>query len=588
MAKIGDYKIENFYQGGYSTFDSSKGIGSIGDLGMATDPRVANIVKDASHKLSAGAKTIEISQVSPEVFDSVPNEQLKETKRMANLLGVDVTFHAPVVEPAGMTQQGFSESNRIAVENQMKQAVERAATLKPHGNIPVTFHSSAGVPSFMPAKGEKQEQTYVIDVKTGSPHPLPLETRKFPGEEGEIKGKIDADAIKKQIDAEIRRFNEDQWSNQKTSLSYAARMANMQIKEGKSERIAKGKGQGEAIGNNYLEDAYRQLKRLYDVAYSSAEKNKNISDKNILDDFYKRAEKRAIALKTNPNNPQKVEIINDLIEDGLSAFNSLSTPPQVVQDINDFAKDKTTETFANVALNTYEKFVKKGKKAPIICIENPPAGTTAFNTGEDLKMIIDRSREKFVEKLRKKGISKSEAKKQAEQLIGATWDVGHINMMRKYGYSEKDVIKQSEKIAPVVKHVHLSDNFGMEHTELPMGMGNVPMKEIMEKLGEKGYDAKKIIEAGNWWQHFSEQGKVSPFQPTIESFGSPIYSEGVGPYWNQVIGLQQGYFGGYGNMLPQGNYNMFGSGFSMASLPVELGGQMPGGQGQGFSGRGME
>ena len=54
--------------------------------------------------------------------------------------------------------------------------------------------------------------------------------------------------------------------------------------------------------------------------------------------------------------------------------------------------------------------------------------------------------------------------------------------------------------------VHLSDNFGMEHTELPMGMGNVPLKEVMEKLGQKGYEARKIIEAGHWWRIHSLQG----------------------------------------------------------------------------------
>lgn len=82
-------------------------------------------------------------------------------------------------------------------------------------------------------------------------------------------------------------------------------------------------------------------------------------------------------------------------------------------------------------------------------------------------------------------MSENEAKKQAEKFIGATWDVGHINMLRKFGYEEKDIIKEAEAVAPYIKHVHLSDNFGFEHTELPMGMGNVPLKEIMEKLGKK-------------------------------------------------------------------------------------------------------
>jgi hypothetical protein len=60
----------------------------------------------------------------------------------------------------------------------------------------------------------------------------------------------------------------------------------------------------------------------------------------------------------------------------------------------------------------------------------------------------------------------------------------------------------------------------------------------------------------------------------------------MSPYWNQSLGYEQGYFGGYGAMLPQGNYDMAGAGFSQ--LPSELGGQRQGAQGGRMSGRGME
>ena len=146
-------------------------------------------------------------------------------------------------------------------------------------------------------------------------------------------------------------------------------------------------------------------------------------------------------------------------------------------------------------------------------------------------------------------------------------------MLRKQGFEEKDIIKETEKIAPFVKHIHLSDNFGFEHTELPMGMGNVPLKEMMEKLPEK--DVKKIIEAGAWWQHF----QTSPLKESMEAMGAPMYTTEAGPFWGQTLGLQQGYFSGYGMMLPPQNLQTWGSGFSMASLPTELGGQMPGGAG---------
>ncbi len=585
MAKVGDYKIKDFYQGGYSSLDPSQNISPFqspigtADIGMSTDARSANVVKTVSQNLSAGAKAIELNQVFPETFDSVPNEQLKEVKRMTDLLGVDITFHAPVLEPSGMAQQGgFSETNRISVENQMKQAVERAALLKPEGNIPVTFHSSAALPGFMTPKNKEPEETYVVNVETGAPNRIPINVRRYPGEE-----EID-------IDKEVKRINEDQWKSQLTSLGYAATMGLSHLGRGFEDKIKKGKIDTLEwhAGKGYVNDSYRQLKRLYDTAYNAISKNgNNPKDKELLDDFYNRVEKGANEIEKSSDEIEKIEMMTKIIEDGLATFDKLSEPPKMFQRIDEFARDKSTETFANVALNTYEKFVKKGKKAPIICIENPPVGG-AFAKGEDLKKIVEESREKFVNKLVDNGISKSEAQKQAEQLIGVTWDVGHINMLRKYGYDEKDILEQTEKIAHLTKHVHLSDNFGMEHTELPMGMGNVPIKEIMEKLGEKGYKGKKIIEAMHWWQHFSEQGKIPPLQPTLEAFGSSIYADGAGPYWNQVVGLHQGYFGGYGMMLPPVNYNTWGGGWSMASLPAELGGQMPGSQGSRISGRPME
>ena len=246
--------------------------------------------------------------------------------------------------------------------------------------------------------------------------------------------------------------------------------------------------------------------------------------------------------------------------------------------IEEFATEKSSQSFGNAAFEAYKKF---GTKAPIMSIENPPAGE-ALSTGEDLRNLIVKSREQFVEKAVESGkLSEGEAKAQAEKLIGATWDVGHINMLRKSGATEEDIIRETEKIAPFVKHIHLSDNFGFEHTELPMGMGNVPIKEMMEKLPQK--DVKKVIEAADWWEHM----KTSPLRESLEGLGAPMYETGVGPRWNQSPAFQEGYFSGYGMMLPPKNYEMWGSGFSMASLPTELGGQMPS-RGGGMSGTPME
>ncbi|MEK6842237.1 MAG: TIM barrel protein, partial [Nanoarchaeota archaeon] len=252
--------------------------------------------------------------------------------------------------------------------------------------------------------------------------------------------------------------------------------------------------------------------------------------------------------------------------------------PELYVPSEKYALEKTAESYGNVAFEAYKKFGygKEKDTTPLILIENPPAGG-GLSRAQDLKNVVEKSREKFIENATKPteqgglGMSKSEADRRAKELIGVTWDVGHINQLRRFGFTGKDIIKEAETIAPLVRHVHLSDNFGLDNVELPMGMGNVDFKEVMQKLGKQGEEARKIVEAAHWWQF----QQTSPVGVSMEALGSPIYGMKQGPYWNQSSGFLQGYFGGYGAFLPQINYETFGGGFS--NLPAELGGQRGGG-----------
>jgi len=163
-----------------------------------------------------------------------------------------------------------------------------------------------------------------------------------------------------------------------------------------------------------------------------------------------------------------------------------------------------------------------------------------------------------------------------------TLDVGHLNIAKKKGFKDKDLLKEVEEISKYVKHVHLTDNFGYADSHLPPGMGNVPFKDILEELDKKGFKGRKIVEAGGFAQQFGQ----SPYPISLEAMGSPIYSEGVAPYWNQALGFQQGYSSGHGMIFPQINYETFGAGFSQ--LPLDLGGQRQGAQGSRMSGQPME
>jgi len=144
MEKPG-YRISDIYQGSYSSLTPpSDNYITAGTLGMTTDPRTANILQEVSTKLSSGAKHIEIEAVSPEIFDSIPKQYLKEVNRLSKLTGIDVSLHGPVMDVAGMSQQGFSEANREIAERKVADVLIRSHELNPDGNIPVNFHSAEG------------------------------------------------------------------------------------------------------------------------------------------------------------------------------------------------------------------------------------------------------------------------------------------------------------------------------------------------------------------------------------------------------------------------------------------------------------
>ena len=209
-----------------------------------------------------------------------------------------------------------------------------------------------------------------------------------------------------------------------------------------------------------------------------------------------------------------------------------------------------------------------------MAIENWSPGT-AFNSAKELKELVEESRKKFAEKLQEKeGISLSRANKIAKKQIGATWDLGHVNIHKKYGLTDEDIVRETEAIAPVLKHLHLTDNFGFSDSHLVPGMGNVPFKEHLEKLEKAGVldKVRKVVEAGGYVKDISQRGAHGE---TMAAFSSGIYGAKMAPYWNQAQGMMGSYFGGYGATSPPTHHNIYGAGFT--TLPTELGGTIPGG-----------
>ena len=263
----------------------------------------------------------------------------------------------------------------------------------------------------------------------------------------------------------------------------------------------------------------------------------------------------------------------------LTTLSEMPTP-QIFKPVGEFAIEKTAETVGNAMFEYYNRNKNNPgfelDKMPILAMENV-FPTSPLSTAEELKKGIHESRKIFAEKLQKEGkFSSQKAKEAAEKLIGATWDVGHINQLRKAGYTEAElkdlVIEETKKIAPDVKHLHLTDNFGFGDTHLPPGMGNVPIKEMAEELEKRGFTGRAIVEAGNFVKEFG----TSPTHEVLEYFESPMFKEddpmyrlGPGPYWQteQFPQYRTSYI-----EFPQQHFNLYGSSFT--TLPKELGGEM--------------
>ncbi|MFH1290815.1 MAG: TIM barrel protein, partial [Nanoarchaeota archaeon] len=597
MAEGADYS-ENFYAGADYGLDPnyaaefSTGVSPdyrfpTSRFGITTDPRTANQLKAVSDKLNTGAKHIEITGVTAGTWENVPEQHLTEIKRLKQLAGIDLTFHGPTIEPTGVTKQGWNESHREQAERQMSQAVERAHKMDPSGNIVVTFHSSNGLP-------DPETKVMEEDPKTGKmrevikefgtvSHDGRFDFKKvtpdyFRGKGGEYES---LEEQKNAIGAAIDKQNKDAWFRQLQHLSFNAnsgasiisdaltgRELDPDLKKKTDEgqwlqiysKYMKEKNMSKVIkkigepwkgivekqlhrishGDIYLRDAYQDLQTLYNQAYENAEKDGNDED---LEKLKRYRDEMRVSVE-DIQDPKKIDYFAEEIVKGVNVLRSIEAP-RAIKPLREFAVDKSSETFSNIAFNAYKKFKDN---APIVSVENPPAGM-GLAQAEDLRDVVGESRKKLQKKLmEQERLSEDAAKKQAEKLIGVTWDVGHINMIRKYGYSEDQLEEQTKEIAPYVKHVHLSDNFGMEHTELPMGMGNVPTKRMMKMLKQYGkqFDKiKQVIETGTWFgpQAF---GNRTPFAESLSSFGSPIYSMKMAPYWNQASDASGGYFVGYG------------------------------------------
>ena len=604
----------NFHEEYRGSMDEGSFYLPFGIQSSTTNPSTPNQLNELGMRLNEGVKNVEVGALSEDVFESIPSEHFREMGRLARLTDTKVSMHAPMVDLAGFSKEGkWSEDNREDTERYMKSVLDRVHKIDPKGNVLLNMHSTGGVPGFSWKKGVPSEKDMVVAVEKESGNLIPLRYEKLQYIEGE---KIFTPEDRLEV------LNESKWQEEKLKLmSYEKAKDEINVMKLNIEsnpqyrKVLYLKEQNLPVPEedveqfNYMHErimthenhmneydnhimlGLQNLNHLYSNYYDPksgsekriAKRNKkmleNVGDKYRMQfDIEKRGRERINKAMSNASptdydklvkihNEESQRIDKELqdkvgqkIDSGYLMKRISSLPaPQLYDTAENFAKEKTTETLSNLAMHSYGKY---GHNSPIIAVENW-VPESVLSRADSMKELIKDSRSEFSSKLMKdKGMSSSEANKVAEKLIGATWDVGHIFQLRKSGYTKKDVIEETEKIAPYVKHVHLTDHFGYTDSHLAPGMGEVPIKEMVEKLKKEDIDRVYVNESGGFINNFNQ----NPVPHTLESLNSPLYSMNNGPSWAQARDFYSSYTLGYQDLLTGQKYS---GGFS--GLPLELG-----------------
>ncbi len=479
-----------------------------------------------------------------------------ELIRLAKMNKVNLSVHAPHFCAAGGQGQTISDTARIKAIQEFRETLNFADQIGKGMNkkhVPVVIHSVEGVPGNpMP-----QEVMYTVNQETGQI--IPFEKKIVTYDENyfkkyNLKRGVDYAPVKGKPgyfylypQGRLKMENTDRLKSLKheeASLAHYRRIYENQLKNA-GINLEQVRNNPQNVVKELLHSGRRDLVesiRIYQTMRDQEERAKQ-----IISDWRKR------------------------YKDDKGNFNMFAPT-------DEFAKKQAKKTFVELGLEAYEKPTK-----PMIVIENfyPEH---ALSKPEVLAETIKEVREELAQRLvREKGLSRERAKQEAKQLIGMNLDIGHVNLWKRYGKKDKELLKEVEKASPYIKHVHITDNFGDYDAHLPVGWGNAPIKEFIESLRKRGWKGRAILETFGAIQYGGGGFGVAQ---SMYQMGLPLVPGG--PSWEMAEGtyFQAGYAFTTGPILPDVNFQTYGVGFS--GLPyatgAQIGGQKPG---QKFSGTPM-
>ncbi|MEK6856652.1 MAG: TIM barrel protein [Nanoarchaeota archaeon] len=605
-----------------------------GLIGATASPQTPNQIGELTSRLNQGLKAVEIGAMNQRLLDQVPLKHFTEMKRLNKLTGAEATLHAPIqdLDLAGFTQQGWNDFERKESVEKLKSVIDRAHLLNDKGNVPITVHAG-GFPAMKWQKeglhkgGEVEEGAKSIQDQRSEMIIVNQDTGQLQSVRYREKEYISGKKVAWTPEYSMQNLNRTSWDDEKLRImQWKKEMNEVQdrfnrldkqrldlLKKAEGKKLLTGDERMELARlnaeeekvNNYRDETYTHIRSLtedmynryrkYKIEGSEVEKKQHehlfkevLSRVNEDEEKAKRIRSELSKISERYKEAKTESEVRDILDDrkvliekhdeitynqseAIARGIEQLPAPKTWVPVDDFAKEKVSSSITEAALYAYKKY---GEKAPIISMENVYP-EFPLSRAESLKGTIEEAKKKFREELtkdKKLNISEKKAEEIANKIIGVTWDVGHIYMLKKYGYSDEDIRKEAKKIGEHVTHLHLTDNFGFEDSHLPPGEGAVNIKEQLKEIessmsDEKKKNIKAIVEAGEFVANFKEV----PHLYALSHLESPLYSENLGPTWQDIWETQGHYMSGFGEIMPQKYFDLYGApGFSQ--LPSSLGG----------------
>ncbi len=513
--------------------------------------------------------------------ESVSKSEREAIRQLSKINEVELSTHAtPNVAISGIGEQGFSAERKEQALTEVKKAIEFAADTAEGG--PVVLHAQEFPRSiveyyekekFMQYPDEKEKAIIpLVDERTGQVVSLrrdieiPLPQKEIRDEKGRIidferdsEGKIKMktgtfadfekefnklpEDVQKKYNNNVGKYFYEQFQRRQIE----AQEADAQFYDQRAKEIEK------AINVlNQVKESYE--KKLKEGREQEAKDNLilNLKDRGLMPppenpkEFNKFIENPEKFLSNRLD--ESVREIERWREGALASSkqaHQIKRELERIKPIEEYGVKQSADAIARAAMYGFEVEEKRGLKRPITIVPENWTPEIYGSHPQELKKLVQESRSAMEDKLvKQKNIDRDKAKEIAKERIKATFDIGHLNMWRKYfdgtdkefkkwvDSQVKDLLKSG-----IIGHVHLTDNFGYHDEHLTPGEGTAPIKEFLQRLETEGYKGTIIGEPGG-----QPEGQI--FKAMTGSWGLsdyPIYRINMqASAWSDI---ENSYFG---------------------------------------------